>query len=514
LVLTALILVAAVANLNLAVANVALPDIGKAFDASQAALNLVAVGYSLGLASSVLYLGAVGDRYGRKLLLLLGTGLAIPAALLAAFAPSIEVLFSARILGGLAAGLAFPTTLALITALWSGPARTKSIALWSGLGAAISSLGPLIAGAMLTQFDWGSVFLITLPLAVVALVLAHRLVPAHVNETTDPVDNLGGILSVLMIAALVLAINFSVIPNEGALAAGLGVIALAAAGAFVLRQRRVASPLYDLSVASRRIFWVAAVAGIIVFGTLMGAMFVGQQFLQNVLEYSTLGAGAAILPGAIGMVLMAPRSAKLIETRGSRFTLLVGYLFCLLGFLAMLLLWDESTPYWEVGLAYLLIGAGVGFAGTPASHSLTGSVPVSRAGMASGTSDLQRDLGGAIMQSILGAVLTAGYSASIAMAVANSPSKDKITDSVQAELQKSFSSAAEVAEQYPKYSDQIVAAARSSFLDGDHWAYLAGIIAILLGALIVRFRFPNKEDETRLHGEYADEDARRATVTA
>ena len=277
----------------------------------------------------------------------------------------------------------------------------------------------------------------------------------------------------------------------------------------MLRQRRVASPLYDLKVASRRIFWVAAVAGIIVFGTLMGAMFIGQQYLQNVLEYSTLGAGAAILPGAVGMVLMAPRSAKLIEARGSRFTLLAGYFFCLLGFLAMLLLWDESTPYWEIGLAYLLVGAGVGFAGTPASHSLTGSVPVSRAGMASGTSDLQRDLGGAIMQSILGAVLTAGYSASIAMAVANSPNKDKVTDSVQAQLQKSFSSAAEVAEQYPKYADQIIAAARSSFLDGDHRAYLAGIVAILLGALIVRFRFPGKEDEARLHREYDAEDARK-----
>ena len=296
-----------------------------------------------------------------------------------------------------------------------------------------------------------------------------------------------------MIAALVLAINFSVIPNEGALAAGLGLIALAAGGAFVLRQRRVAAPLYDLAVAGRRIFWVAAVAGIIVFGTLMGAMFIGQQYLQNVLEYSTLGAGAAILPGAVGMVLMAPRSAKLIEARGSRFTLLVGYLFCLLGFLTMLLLWDESTPYWEVGLAYLLVGAGVGFAGTPASHSLTGSVPVSRAGMASGTSDLQRDLGGAIMQSILGAVLTAGYSASIAMAIASAPNQDKITDSVRPQLQKSFSSAAEVAEQYPQYSDQIIAAARSSFLDGDHRAYLAGIVAIMLGALIVRFRFPGKE---------------------
>ena len=173
----------------------------------------------------------------------------------------------------------------------------------------------------------------------------------------------------------------------------------------------------------------------------------------------------------------------------------------------MLLLWDESTPYWEVGLAYLLVGIGVGFAGTPASHSLTGSVPVARAGMASGTSDLQRDLGGAIMQSILGAVLTAGYAASISAAIASAPNQDKVTNNVQSELEKSFSSAAEVAEQYPQYSKQIIAAARSSFLDGDHWAYLAGIVAILLGALIVRLRFPSKEDEARLHAEYDAEDA-------
>ncbi|MEX0768844.1 MAG: MFS transporter, partial [Microthrixaceae bacterium] len=181
-VLVSLILVAAVANLNLAVANVALPDIGKAFTASQTQLNLVAIGYSLGLAASVIYLGALGDRYGRKLMLVLGIGLSVPACLLAAFAPSIQVLFLARLLGGLSAGMAYPTTLALITALWSGPARTKSIALWSGVGGAISALGPLLAGFLLQYFFWGSVFLVTLPLAVVALLLATRFVPAHVNE--------------------------------------------------------------------------------------------------------------------------------------------------------------------------------------------------------------------------------------------------------------------------------------------------------------------------------------------
>jgi len=504
LVLLTLILVAAVANLNLAVANVALPDIGLHFNSSQTTLDLIAVGYSLGLAASVLYFGAVGDRYGRKLMLILGVALSVPACLLAAWAPSDEVLVVARIFGGVAAGMAYPTTLALITALWSGPARTKSIALWSGGGGAISALGPLLSGLLLQHFWWGSVFLLTLPLAVVAFVMALLLVPAHVNETTDPVDNLGGILSVVAVAALVLAINFAPVPNKGALVLGLGAIALAGLIAFYIRQRRAANPLYDLNIAGRRIFWVAAVAGIIVFGSLMAAMFIGQQFLQNVLGYSTLEAGAAILPAALFMVAIAPRSAKLVEARGARFTLLVGYAFCLLGFLVMLLLWKDGIPYWKVGLGYALIGAGVGFAGTPASHSLTGSVPVARAGMASGTADLQRDLGGAIMQSILGALLTAGYAAAAAASIAGS--NKQITDSVQSELTKSFAGAEAVAEQHPKYATQITAAAKTAFLQGDRWAYTAGIVAILLGAAIVFFLFPKRGDEQRLLASYHAED--------
>ncbi|MDX6602751.1 MAG: transporter, family, multidrug resistance protein [Solirubrobacterales bacterium] len=507
LVLTALILVAAVANLNLAVANVALPDIGKAFNAGQTTLNLVAVGYSLGLATSVLYLGALGDRYGRKMMLLLGMGLTIPASLLAGLAPSIGVLFVARVLGGVAAGMAFPTTLALITALWSGNDRTRSIALWSAIGGAIASLGPLLSGALLEQFDWGSVFLVTLPLATLALYLAWRYVPAHVNETSEPVDNLGGILSILLVAALVLGINLAPVPGKGALAIGLGIVALAATGAFVLRQRRVRSPLYDLEVARRRIFWVAACAGIIVFGSLMGAMFIGQQFLQNVLAYSTLDSGLAILPAALLMVIVAPRSAKLVETRGARFTLLVGYVFCVLGFLTMLLLWKDNIDYWKVGLGYAFIGIGVGFAGTPASHSLTGSVPVKRAGMASGTADLQRDLGGAIMQSIFGALLTAGYAAAASAAIASSGESSRVTENVQGELTKSFSSAADVAAQYPRHSEQIIAAAKTSFLQGDEWAYAAGIAAILLGGALVFFAFPKRDEEERLLTQYNAEDA-------
>lgn len=509
--LATLIFVAAVANLNLSVANVALPSIGFAFDASQVQINLVAVGYSLGLAASVLWFGALGDHHGRKMMLILGTLLAIPASIVAGFAPSVEILIGARIIGGLAAGMAFPTTLALIAALWSGPTRTRAIALWSGIGAAIAALGPVISGYLLTFADWGSVFLVTLPLAVIALVMAIKFIPSHVNETTAPVDNIGGLFSLIFLGTLTLAINFAPVPNSGTLIGVFLIIAAATGIMFIMRQRRIKNPLYDLKVASRSIFWVAACAGIIVFGALMGAMYIGQQFLQNVLSYSTLDAGLAILPAAVLMILVAPQSAKLVESHGSRFTLLAGYVFCLLGFLTMLILWQDHIPYWKVGLAYAFVGIGVGLAGTPASHSLTGSVPVEREGMASGTADLQRDFGGAIMTSIFGALLTAGYSRSIASQISSLPasSQQQITSGIEATLQKSFSSAATLAQQYPQYSTQIMAAAKHSFLAGDHWAYFAGIVAILIGAALVFFKFPKKEEEKRLLAQYHEIDTKK-----
>jgi MFS transporter, DHA2 family, multidrug resistance protein len=504
LVLLSLILVAAVANLNLSVANVALPDIGESFDSSQTTLNLIAVAYSLGLAASVLWLGALGDRYGRKLMAVLGLCLSIPASLVAGFAGSDEILFLARLVGGISAGMAYPTTLALITALWSGPARTKSIALWSALGGGIALLGPLISGALLEHFDWGSVFLVTLPLVAVALPMAIIFIPSHVNEATEPVDNFGGILSAALVGALIISINFMPVPSEQALAIGLLVLAVILAGAFYWRERRAGNPLYDLGVAARPTFWVAACAGIIVFGSLMGAAFVSQQYLQNVLGYSTIEAGAAIIPAGVFMVLVAPRSAKLVESHGSRRTLLMGQAVLFLAFLTMLLLWKEDTPYWEVAIAYVLVGIGVGLAGTPSSNSLTGSVPVTRVGMASGTADLQRDLGGALMTSIFGALLTAGYASAMGTAIASS-GKD-VSESTQATLQLSYASAEDLAKQNPQFADQITSAAQSSFLDGDQWAYLAAMVAVLIGmALVFRF-FPKKDQELALRAAFHAQD--------
>ena len=385
--------------------------------------------------------------------------LSIPASLLAAYAPSDEVLFVARLVGGFSAGMAYPTTLALITALWAGPGRTRAIALWSAIGGGIAALGPLVAGALLEDFWWGSVFLVTLPLVGVALLMAVLFVPSHVNETAEPVDNFGGVLSLVMVGTLILGINFAPVPTRAPWRSGCS-RSRSRQASDSCSDSGVPNPLYDLHVASRRVFWVAACAGIIVFGSLMAGAFVSQQYLQNVLGYSTVEAGAAILPAIVFMILVAPRSAKLVETKGARFTLLAGYVFLLLAFLSMLLLWQEDSSYWQVGIAYVFIGIGVGLAGTPASHSLTGSVPVQRAGMASGTADLQRDLE-ALLTSVFGALLAAGYSTAMGTAIADSPEAAGRRQHAEP-TQLSYASAADLAAQNPRARSPTPRSRRSS----------------------------------------------------
>jgi DHA2 family multidrug resistance protein-like MFS transporter len=236
------------------------------------------------------------------------------------------VLILARLVGGLAAGMAYPTTLSLITALWTGAGRTKSIALWSALGGAISALGPLVAGVLLTTFWWGSVFLVTLPLIVVSVVMVVMVVPAHVNESDDPVDHLGGILSAVLVGAFILAINFAAVPDAGTLVAlGLAVLAVAALIAFViqsaplqaaaLRPRR-RRPADVLGRRLRRHHRVRRPDGGHVHWPAVPAERAGLQQRSK--------PAFAILPAAVCDGSDRTRSAKLVDTKGARFTLLVG----------------------------------------------------------------------------------------------------------------------------------------------------------------------------------------------
>lgn len=219
------------------------------------------------------------------------------------------------------------------------------------------------------------------------------------------------------------------------------------------------------------------------------------------------------MPAAVGLLLCAPLSARLLTSRGSRTTMLAGYGLVLLGFLTTLL-WGESTPYVLVGAGFLFIGSGAAFAMTPASRALTESTPIRRVGMASATSDLQRDLGGSIMQALLGAVLAAGFAASFARQIAASAEAQSVSAEVTQALQASYASALRVAEQYPQYATQITQGATQSLLDGAFFAYLIGAVAIVVGATVVAIFLPGFAREQELVAGYAREDADSAAGRA
>jgi MFS family permease len=499
-ILGVLVLGAVVANVNLGISNVALPSIGAGLHTSQAELNLIALGFTLGLASSVLYLGALADRFGRKWALLAGATLSIPTACLAAWAPDPQVLVVARFSGGVAAGMLYPTTLSLISALFRGGARTRSIALWSGVGGGMAAVGPLIGGLLLGRAWWGSVFLVTIPLAVVVVVTGAWWLPRHAGETTDPVDHPGGALSVFFVGPLVLAIGL--LPDDGfdPLVIGLLVVAAVSLLLFTVRERRTANPLFDLAVLRIRTFSVALGGGTIIWGGLLGALFVGQQYTQNVLGYSPLVAAAATLPAAIGVMVAARPAALLIARYGGRVPFSLGLALTTVAFLAMTLSFRTGTPGVVVGTVYLLLGVGIGLAGPPSSSALMGSVPVRRAGMGSASNDLQRDFGGALFQALMGTVLAIRYTSTFAKAFSHLPPEQakQLSSQAAATISQSFTGAEQVAKQFPQaQSQELVAAARQAFVHGKTGALVVATLAAAAGFVLVVTLFPRREDELR-----------------
>jgi len=505
-VLLALITGAIVANINLSIANVALPTIGAELGATQDQLTSIANAFALGLASTVLYLGSIGDRYGRKLLFVLGAVLTVPTAMVAAWAPTPEVLILARFASGVAAALLFPTTLSLISALYRGKARVSAIALWSGLGAGVAALAPVLGGWMLENFWWGSVFLITLPLVVLALLVGLWVLPWHASEEVFPVDHIGGVLSIIGVGGLVIVIERidKGITTSWLISFAVAVIALAA---FLWRQTRAPRPLVDLPLAKARTFWVAFVAGAITFGSLIGTMFIGQQFTQNVLGYEPLTAAAVVVPAAITMALFGQIAGRMVNQLGSKLTFSVGLIVVALAFAMMLLTWEAGASVgWVIG-AYALIGSGVGLCVTPASRSLMSSVPPVRGGMGSAFLDLTRDFGGAIMQAIMGALLAGAYSAKIAADLASLPSSQaaKVSDETADALTSSFQSAEQVAQQYPDYASQITSAAADAFTSGKSAAMLVALVMALIGLALVVFVYPRKQAEEAYYAKVASE---------
>ncbi|WP_067457487.1 MFS transporter [Actinomadura macra] len=480
-------LLAIVPNIDLTALNQAIPHLGADLHPSATQTLWIADAYGFALAGLLITMGGIGDRIGHKRLLLIGTALFAGASAVTAYAPSAELLIAARALLGVAGATLMPSCLSLIRRVFSDPKeRTTAVGLFMGMGGLAVGLGPVVSGALLDHFWWGSVFLINVPIMVAALVAGALVLPG-----SRPLGGVGrmDVLSVPLSVAGVLGLVYAV--KEAAahgvdgprvpVAAVLGAAALAA---FVLRQTRVDEPLIDI-----RLFRLPAFSGSV--GTTMFAMFtlVAQSlifslFFQLALGWSPLKAGLAGLPGAAGaMVGGAALAPPLISALGRARVVALGMTLAAAAF-SLYLTIGLDTPYLAMVPMMVLAGAGVGLALTTTSDTVLASVPKERSGAASAISETATELGGALGMAILGSVLNAVYRDSLDLPAG-------VPGAAAAGARDSLAGAMEAAGGLPGgLAAQVTAAARVAFVDGMHAALTcsAGFAALVAGFALVTLR--------------------------
>jgi DHA2 family multidrug resistance protein-like MFS transporter len=387
------------------IVNVALPTLVRELDAELSDLQWVVDAYTLAFAGLLLLAGALGDRYGRRRMLLIGLGAFGAASLGAAYAGGIDALILARAVMGAGAAMIMPATLSLVISIFADPReRAMAIGIWAATAGLGVALGPVAGGVLLDHFWWGSIFIVNVPLIAIALVAGRALLPESRDPVKRQIDWLGAALSGVGLIAFVWAVIEA--PKEGwtslpVLAAGaLAVVALAG---FVVRQRRVEEPLLDVRLFREPRFTAATGTITVLFFALFGFLFLSTQYLQFVLGYSPSAAGVRLLPYAGAMILFAPLSAALVSRFGTRRVATVGMVLFSVG-LSIAATVGIDTGYGRLAIALLFMGAGMGLAGAPATESIMSSLPPDRANIGSAVNDTTRELGGALGVAIVGSI--------------------------------------------------------------------------------------------------------------
>jgi EmrB/QacA subfamily drug resistance transporter len=410
-----------VISLDNTILNVALPTIERDLDATSGQLQWIVDSYTLVFAGLLLTMGALGDRFSRRGALAAGLLMFGGASLASAFAESADMLIVTRSLMGIGGALIMPTTLSIITHVFSAEERPKAIGIWAAVAGIGVGLGPASGGWLLEQFDWTAVFLVNVPIAAAALLAIPKLVPDSRDPEQARLDPLGALLSTVGLGILTAAIIEA--PERGwsdaVILGGFGVSALILA-AFVAWELRTASPMLDVRLFRVRRFSGASVSIALVFFALFGAIYFLTQYLQGVLDYTPFEAGVRMLPVAGGLILGGPLSAKLAMRFGTRAVVAVG-LGVVAAALYMLSGADAGSGYSLVAWSLVMLGFGMGATMAPATESIMSSVPLSHAGVGSAMNDTVRMVGGTLGVAILGSLLSSSYGADMEPAVKSLP---------------------------------------------------------------------------------------------
>jgi EmrB/QacA subfamily drug resistance transporter len=415
-VLLTLCLAAFTINLDTTIVNVTLPTLVRDLDASTRQLQWIVDSYNLVFAALVLAAGSVSDRFGRKGALLTGLGIFAAGSVLGSRASSPGQLIALRGVIGLGAAIIFPTTLSILTNVFTErSARAKAIGVWGAMTGVGVAAGPIVGGWLLEHFWWGSVFLAVVPVAAVVAVMTVLWVPSSRDPNTPRLDLVGLALSTAMIGTLVFTIIEA--PEVGWLAGRSLAGFIVAAGllvVFVRWERHIAQPMLDVDLFRNRRFTAASGSVTISFFALFGFIFMVTQYFQFLKGYSPFSTGLRLLPVAISVGAASIIGTKLAVRLGNKAIVSTG-----LASMGIAFLWistaSVATPYLELAGQMIVLGVGMGFTSAPATEAIMGVVPKEKAGIGSAINDATRELGGTLGVAVIGSVFASIYAARLAL---------------------------------------------------------------------------------------------------
>lgn len=482
-----------VISLDNTILNTAIPAISRDLGATSSELQWIIDAYVLVFAALLLTMGAVSDRYGRKLWLQIGLVLFGIGSLGAALANSTDLLIAARAFLGVGAAIIMPATLSLITASFPEHERPQAIALWASVFGLGVGIGPVVGGLLLESYSWHSVFYVNLPVIVIAIAGGQYFLHESRDEHAPEIDIPGVILSFTGLFALVYAIIHA---GEAGWTADTTLMSFGAAavllGAFAVWESYTDKPMLPLYFFKNMSFTGASIAIALVIFSMFGSVFFMSQYMQTVQGYTALEAGIRILPLAITLAFSAAMSARISARLGTKYTVALGFIIAAAGLFYMSQLYEVESSYGEIVVGMIILACGMGIAMSPATDSIMGSVPESKAGIGSAMNDTTRELGGALGVAILGTVMNDIYQDGAGKLSGQLPMLPKealeaITDSIQA---------AHIIASNPQMPAEvrqvILNTADVAFVDGMTTAMLIGSIIMAVSSVLVLLLLPSK----------------------
>jgi EmrB/QacA subfamily drug resistance transporter len=484
LILVALLLAAFAINLDTTIVNVALPKLAVELHASNSQLQWVVDAFNLFFAASVLVAGSLSDRFGRKGMLLAGLAVFGLASLVGGITSDPGQLIAARAAMGIGAAMAFPSTLSMLTNVFTERGeRARAIGLWGAATGVAIALGPIVGGGLLEVFDWRSIFFAMIPAAAVAVFLVVRFVPASRDPEAPAVDRGGFVFSAAAVGLLIYTIIEA--PERGwgsaTTLAGFGVTALLIA-AFVAWERRRAEPMLDLSLFADRRFTAASASVAISFFALSGFIFMVTQYFQFFKGYSPLSTGVRLLPVATCVAIFSVLGAKLAVRVGTKVVVGIGML-ATAGFYLWAATITTTTGYGTIALQMIVLGTGMGLTSAPATEAIMGVVSNAKAGVGSAMNDATRLFGGTLGVAVIGSVFASLFASRLGDLLRGALPGDTVANAKES-VGAAFAVAGKAGAAHPRVGAAIGEATSSAFLSGFHAGDLVAAGVAAAGALM------------------------------